>query len=455
MYIVLLSGGSGKRLWPLSNDLRSKQYIRITSDEESGKICSMLQRVWNQINHVGNFKKVIVTASKAQTEIIKSQLDETIDIAIEPERRDTFPAVALSCLYLIDKLGASENEIVCFLPVDPYVEKDFFVQLSKLEEILNETNGDVAIMGVEPEEVCSKYGYIIPYMVKDQEYFKVKYFKEKPSEIEAENLIRAGALWNCGVFGLRISEILNIFKREGWNCSYEWLYENYGVLPKISFDYEVLEKANNVYVLPYEGKWSDLGTWNALAEHMEENCIGECICDGSCTNTNIVNELDIPTVAIGTNNLMIVSSFDGILVLDKDMSNEVKNVVDEFHFKSNYEERQWGFLKTLDFSQTRNGFTLLRKITIFENRSSSYHYHNGREEVITILNGRGEIVIEGVRILLSQGTTITIPSKKRHALRAFSNMEYLETHIGKTFGNEDINRITFNWDEIRKIDKGE
>ena len=209
-----------------------------------------------------------------------------------------------------------------------------------------------------------------------------------------------------------------------------------------------MEKSNNLYVVPFEGIWKDLGTWDVLAAQMNTEIIGKGICDKSCQNTNVVNELDIPTIAVGTKDIMIVSSFDGILVINKENSNEVKKIVSELHYPSKYEERRWGVLKTLDLSETEDGFTLLRKIVIFAGKTSSYHYHNKRDEVMTILSGRGEMIIEGVSILLSQGVTITIPKEKKHAVRAFSDMEYLETHIGKTFGDEDINRITFDWNEI-------
>lgn len=451
MYTVLLSGGSGKRLWPLSNDLRSKQYIKITTDEEKTCNCSMLQRVWKQIEKTKVSKKTIITASQGQVEIIRSQLGN-VDIAIEPERRDTFPAVALSCVYLKDIIKANDDECVCFIPVDPYTEEKYFKTLGNLEAVLNRTGADVVLMGVVPNEPSTKYGYI----VKNEQVeccegaYKVKYFREKPSEEVARKLIEEDALWNCGVFCVKLKSILEIVRTFGVPENYIQLCKEYKNLPKISFDYQVLEKSKKLYVVPFEGMWKDLGTWDVLSEQMNDSTFGNCVCDTSCVNTNIINELDIPTVAVGTKDLMIVSSCDGILIVDKEHSNDLKEVVSKMNFQPRYEERRWGILKTLDLSETLDGFTLLRKIVLFGGMSSSYHFHKERDEVLTILCGRGEIIIEGVSILLSQGVTITIPRNKKHALRAFSDMEYLETHIGKTVGDEDINRITFDWEEIKK-----
>ena len=455
MYIVLLSGGSGKRLWPLSNDLRSKQYIKITREEDSGTNCSMLQRVWKQIEKSKVAKKCIITASQGQVEIIKSQLGD-VNIAIEPERRDTFPAVALSCVYIKDYLNAEEDECVCFIPVDPYTEIKYFETLKKLEKTLDETDSDVVLMGVVPTEPSTKYGYIVPKRVDEeekQEYYEVEKFQEKPTENVAAELIQKHALWNCGVFCMKIKTILSLVEQLNAPITYPELYNDYGKLPKISFDYQVLEKSQNLYVVPFQGMWKDLGTWDILAGQMNTDILGKGICDSSCENTNIVNELDIPTIAVGTKNVMVVASFDGILVIDKEKSNEVKEIVSKLNYPSKYEERRWGVLNTLDLSETEDGFTLLRKIIMFGGASSSYHYHNERDEVLTILSGRGEIIIDGVSILLSQGTTITIPQNKKHAVRAFCDMEYLETHIGRTFGDEDINRLTFDWNEILRMEK--
>lgn len=451
MYIVLLSGGAGLRLWPLSNSSRSKQYIRIINDELNTENCSMLQRVWKQLEHADLAKKSIITASQGQVEIINSQLGE-VNIAIEPERRDTFPAVALSCAYIKDYLGADDNESVCFIPVDPYTDFSYFETLKRLEEVLTETKADVVLMGVVPDEPSSKYGYIVPEQFHEYDgYQKVSCFREKPSVVEAEDLIKKKALWNCGVFCTKIGKIIKLAKEFNVGTKYESLYKHYSSLPKTSFDYKVLENSESLYVVPFKGLWKDLGTWNTLSEEMQKPYIGNCVLDSTTVNTHIINELDIPVVTVGAQDMMIVASYDGILIANKEKCDDIKKILGDVNLSTKYEERRWGVLKTLDFSQTEEGFTLLRKIVMFGNNSSSYHFHNERDEVLTILEGRGEIIIEGVSILLNQGSSITIPRHKKHAVRAFCDMEYLETHIGKTFGDEDINRLTFEWNEIRNL----
>lgn len=446
MYIVLLSGGSGKRLWPLSNDLRSKQYIKLTNKESSDEQCSMIQRVWEQLKEAGLEKNTIITASAGQVEIIRSQLGD-VNIAVEPDRRDTFPAIALSCAYLKSKLGANANDYVCILPVDPYTERSYFESVKQLETILDKSDADIALMGAIPRSPSSKFGYIIPEM-GHAEYKKVKRFKEKPSYKEAEILIQQGALWNCGVFCLKISRVLDSIKKYKVSQEYDGLYKEYDLLPRISFDYEVLEKGKNLIVTAFDGYWKDLGSWSSLTNQMTTVDVGRCIVDKTCKNTHVVNELEIPVVTIGTEDLIVVASFDGILVSDKNKSARVKDILKDVRMQSMYEERRWGTLKTLDLSESEEGFTLLRKILIFAEMSSSYHYHNERDEAITILKGRGEMIIDGVKISLIQGTSIAIPRGKKHAIKAYCDLEYMEIHIGKKIGDEDINRITFNWNEI-------
>ena len=495
MYICLLSGGSGKRLWPLSNSLRSKQYIKILRPENNGVAngaapsadaqaalssagpvlsanvqtapvpdadahgqtsssfyCSMLQRVWGQLGAAG-FDKRFLTAGEGQREIIQSQLGP-VELAVEPERRDTFPAVLLSCCYAREVMGASPDEIICFLPVDPYAEQRYFQTLASLEDVLRRTCADVVLMGVRPEKPETKFGYFVPEK-GDREcnhpaapsYFKIARYAEKPDAQTAAQLVADGALVNCGVFCMKIGSMLAAAHALTGTDSYAALCRRYDRLPKISFDYQVLERSRNLYAVPYTGMWKDLGTWDALSSEMAVPALGDCLLH-DCPGTNAINELDIPLLSAGCEDMMIVASYDGILVAPKRRCPEIKRLADKISAPPRYEERRWGTLKTLERTETQDGFTLLRKIRIFDGASSSYHYHNDRIEIMTVLSGQAEMVLDGAQLLLSQGSSVTIPSGRRHALRAVRNFEYLETHIGRSIGDEDIHRITFDWDEI-------
>jgi len=449
MYTVLLSGGSGKRLWPLSNDLRSKQYIRLLPYErDDGRRCSMVQRVWAQLEDSGLSNRSVICASTGQVEIIQSQLGD-VPIAIEPSRRDTFPAVALSCAYLVDTMGAKREDTVCIMPVDPFVESTYFQALRQLESVLGESKADIALVGAKPSYPSEKYGYILPEK-QHGSYFSVKGFREKPTADIAQHLINHGAYWNCGVFCFRLGTVLDKLTDYGVAEKYEDLFADYDNLPKISFDYEVLEKARNLVAVPYPGIWKDLGTWNTLTEEMVGNTFGKARMSASCSNTHVINELNIPIVAIGTKDLVVAASFDGILVSDKAESSTVKDVLKDVQERPMYEERRWGTLKTLDCSEKEHEVSLTKKVTIFKGMSSSYHYHELYDEISVVLKGKAEMIIEGKYLTLTEGSSVHIQKGQKHSVKAIEEFEYIEILLGEDSGEVDMHRITFDWEMSKK-----
>lgn len=408
--------------------------------------CSMIQRVWEQLQESGMTEHTVITAGEEQTELIRSQI-KGAQIAMEPARRDTFAAVLLSCAYLHSCAGASLEDYAAVMPVDPYTEGSYFETVKQLETVMQKSEADVGLMGVVPTYPAVKYGYILPGEQKDG-YCSVKGFAEKPDEERAQKLMKEGALWNCGVFCVQIGKILEHAEKYGVPRDYEGLYRAYEQLPKISFDYEVLEKARNLAVIEFRGFWKDLGTWDAMAEQMSTDTIGNVVLDETCENTQVINELAAPVAVMGTRNLVVVASQDGILVADKNETARVKELTKDLFARPMFEERRWGTLETLDDTETPQLSTLTRKIRIYDGMTSSYHYHKNRDEIWTVLNGTGELILEGNKIPLSQGKAVCIRKNQRHAVKAFKDFEYIEIHVGTSVGNEDINRITFHWDEI-------
>ena len=450
MYYVLLSGGSGKRLWPLSGDARPKQYLKLVNKENNSmETCSMLQRVWEQLEETGMAKNTIITAGENQIEMIKTQIKPK-GIVVEPQMRDTFPAVMLSCAYLYSHMGADKEDYVAFLPVDPYTEQKYFESIKQLEAIVKKTQSEVGLLGVVPTYPATKYGYILP-KEEEENYIRVKGFVEKPTEERAEELLGQDALWNCGVFCVKIGDMLQKAAKYQVSEIYEDMFLEYEKLPKISFDYEVLQKAEKLVAVKFEGFWKDLGTWDAMAEQMNTDTKGNVILDESCMDTQVINELEIPVTVMGAKNMVVVASKDGILVADKNEAANVKEVTKAIDYTSKFEERRWGTLETLHESTDGEVSTLTRKIKIYEGMNSSYHFHKERDEIWTVLSGKGELILEGNKMLLEAGKAICIRKNQRHAIKALSDFEYIEMHIGKSTGNEDINRITFLWDDIELV----
>ena len=229
MNIVLLSGGSGKRLWPLSNDIRSKQFIKIFKTED-GNYESMVQRVYRQIKKIDTNAKVTIATSKTQVSSIYNQLGENVGVSVEPCRRDTFPAIALATSYLADVQGVDPEEPVIVCPVDPYVDDDYFEALKALSEQAAKGEANLVLMGIEPTYPSEKYGYIIPSS-KDN-VSGVSAFKEKPDVRTAESYIAQGALWNGGVFAYKLKYVLNKAHELIDYTDYQDLFNKYETLKK-------------------------------------------------------------------------------------------------------------------------------------------------------------------------------------------------------------------------------
>ncbi|MCX7747200.1 MAG: sugar phosphate nucleotidyltransferase [Clostridia bacterium] len=444
MFIILLSGGSGKRLWPLSNDARSKQFLRVLTGKD-GKRLSMAQRVWGQLKECGLGENTLIATGEGQVDIIRSQLGEDVHLVLEPERRDTFPAIALACSYIKSVIGGDEKSPVVVLPVDPYVENDYFEKIKGLEDVIVKTGADIALMGVSPLFPSEKYGYIIREN-RDEQYSRVKRFKEKPSEQEAEKLIEEGALWNCGVFGFRLGYILDKLTQNGLSSKYNELHVMYEKLPKISFDYEVVEKAQNVFVVQYNGGWKDLGTWNTLTEEMSSNSIGKVVISDSCSNTHVINELGIPVVVMGAKDMAIAASPDGILITDKNESSRLKEFIKDINDRPMFEERRWGCYRVLDSIQYEDGrHVLVKHISMNPGANISYQYHELREETWTVISGEGWVKIDGNSTKIKQGDTIHVAVGAKHSIKAETRLELVETQIGTKLTEDDIIRISYDW----------
>lgn len=448
MKLVLLSGGSGKRLWPLSNDARSKQFLKVI-ENQNGDLQSMVQRVWEQLGNVGLTDSAVIATSKSQVDMIQSQLGQDVPIIVEPMRRDTFPAIALASVYLFSVEGIRLDEIVAVLPVDPYVEDRFFHRVKDLEETVLASGADLALIGVEPTYPSAKYGYIVPATKSsDSVYLRVSHFTEKPTEEKAAELIEQGALWNCGVFAFKLDYIISMLHEKGFPLQYDELLKQYDKLPKISFDYEVVEKTEHIVVLPYDGDWKDLGTWNTLTEEMATNQIGKGIIAAS-ENTHLINELDIPVTVLGVSNAVIAVSPDGILVSDKAASPKLKEIVNDIDQRPMYEERRWGWYRVLDYTKFKEGREVLTKrIGVSAGKNLSYQMHNHRSEVWTIIKGEGEFAFNGEIRRVKPGEVLEIPVGAKHGIKAMTDLEFIEVQTGAPLIEEDIVRIYMTWEEI-------
>lgn len=430
MQVILLSGGSGKRLWPLSNDVRSKQFIKIFKQSD-GSYESMLQRVYRQLKNVDKDVKVTIATSDTQLSAIFNQLGKDVNVSIEPCRRDTFPAIALATAYLHDVLGVRKDESVVVCPVDPYVEQDYFKALKDLSDLADKGTANLTLMGIEPTYPSEKYGYIIP--TSKDFVSRVLTFKEKPSESVAKEYIKQGALWNGGVFAYKVEYLLNIAHKLIPFSDYHDLYNKYSELTKISFDYAVVEHEENINVMRFEGMWKDLGTWNTLIEVMSDPIMGKVITDAECKNINVINELDVPVLCMGLENTVIAASAEGIIVSEKDRSSHIKPYVDSISQEIMFAEKSWGSYRVLDVQKG----SLTIKAELRTNNAMNYHSHNRRDEVWTIVSGQGKVIIDDEERIVNCGDVISLPRGSKHTIMAISDLTIIEVQIGTDISVED------------------
>ncbi len=430
MNIVLLSGGSGKRLWPLSNDIRSKQFIKIFKTDK-GEYESMVQRVYRQIKSADKDASVTIATSKSQVSAIFNQLGEDVGISVEPYRRDTFPAIALATAYLVDVMGISKEETVAVCPVDPYVEDDYFVAVKQLTMLADKGDANLVLMGIEPTYPSEKYGYIIPESADD--ISKVKSFKEKPDEKTAEKYIEQGALWNSGVFAYKLKYVLDKAHELIDFVDYNDLFEKYDTLQKISFDYAVVEKENNIKVMRFSGQWKDLGTWNTLTEAMVESSVGDATMNDECTNVHIINEMSIPIIAMGLHDVVISASPEGILVSDKHQSSYIKPFVDKIDQQIMFAEKSWGSFRVLEVEEE----SLTIKVTLNPGHSMNYHSHKNRDEVWVVISGQGRTLVDGKMNTIKVGDVITVAAHEKHTVFADTELKLIEVQVGKGISVHD------------------
>ena len=438
MNIILLSGGSGKRLWPLSNDVRSKQFIKIFKKED-GLYESMVQRVYRQIKTVDTDASVVVATSKSQVSSIHNQLGDDVGICVEPCRRDTFPAIALACSYLKDVQKIDINEPVVVCPVDPYVEDDYFKALQDLSTEAVNSSSNLVLMGIEPTYPSEKYGYIIP---SDKEKVsKDLSFKEKPTKEVAEEYIKKGALWNGGVFAFKLKYVLEKAHELIDFTDYDDLFSKYDSLTKISFDYAVVEHEKEIKVIRFKGMWKDLGTWNTLTEAMEENIVGKGELNDTCKNVHIINEMDTPILAMGLHDVVISASPEGILVSDKEQSSYIKPFVDKYEQQVMFAEKSWGSFNVLNIDDK----SMTIKVTLNEGHRMNYHSHEHRNEVWVVTSGTGTTIIDGMKQNVSAGDVITMAKGVRHTIIANTELKLIEIQLGTDISVHDKQKFELEY----------
>ncbi len=392
--------------------------------EYTGDYESMVQRIYRQIKTVDPDATVTIATSKSQVSAIHNQLGPDVGISVEPLRRDTFAAIALATAYLHDVQGVDESEAVVVCPVDPYVEEGYFKTLEAMCSAAQTGEENLVLMGIEPTYPSEKYGYIKP-MQRDGKWSWG--FTEKPTAEKAAEYIADGALWNGGVFAYKLSYVLGKSKELLGTSDYETLFNGYADLRKISFDYAVVEQETSIEVLRYSGTWKDLGTWNTLTEAMEENTVGDVRLNETCANVHVINELGVPILVMGGNDLVVAASPEGILVSDKEQSSYIKPFVDAIDQQVMFAEKSWGSYRVMDVEED----SMTVKVTLNPDHKMNYHSHEKRDEVWTVISGTGTTIVDGMEQPVKPGDVVTMEAGCKHTIIAGdAGLQLIEVQLG-------------------------
>lgn len=341
----------------------------------------------------------------------------------------------------------------------PLTEAEYFHTIGRMVRCVEVNMADIVLMGITPTYPSEKYSYVVPEagtisVAEQVEAQMVSRFTEKPITDKAQELLAQGAFWNDGVFAFRLGYMIKIVEKymslidSSTLCplDFETVRSRYSEFPKISFDYEVAEKADSVAVVPFEGEWKDLGTWNTLIDELHKPVIGNAVMGTHCENTHIINETQLPIYADGLKDIVVAASPDGILVCSKQHSEEIKKTVENLTPRPMYEERRWGTYRVLDATKYADGsHSLTKSITLKVGKNISYQIHHHRSEVWTFVEGEGIFVWDGVEKHVKVGDTVIIPVEHLHAIKALTELTFIEVQNGHPLVEEDIDRFEWVW----------
>lgn len=454
MYGIILAGGSGSRLWPLSRELYPKQLLNLISDK------SLLQSTFERLTNCMQKDEILsITNTKhsANVRMQLAQLTENPKVLSEPVSKNTAPAIALATKYIMQETG--EDPVILVVPSDHLIQdKEHFLSTVKKGEKLAE-EGYIVTFGIKPNYPETGYGYINTLKPLDIG-FKVKEFVEKPNLETAEKYLKAGTYyWNSGIFMFKAStmlaeieknapEISKIAQNVDFTKSSDIPFVEFDKMPSISIDYAVMEKSDKIALVALESDWNDLGSWQSIYDVSKKDehnnvFIGHVIDEGS-KNSFVYASSKLVTT-IGLEDTVIVETEDAILACKKDRTQDVKHIYetlkkqnDDTHLIHKTVYRPWGYYTVI---AQGDGF-LSKIIHVNSGQKLSVQSHNHRSEHWVVLTGTAKVVLEANERILSPGHSVDIPVKAIHSLQNpyKEDLEIIEVQKGDILAEDDIIR---------------
>ena len=467
---LILSGGSGTRLWPLSRECFPKQYLPLNSSSKY----SALQRTYQRLNGLKNIQSPIIICNEEQRFIVAEQMREINikpkSIILEPFGRNTAPAIVLGALKAQED---KKDPLLLILSSDHEIRNNSEF-LKAIESSLDSANKDELVtLGIIPTFPCSGYGYIqVKNAIEDEKNIplSISKFIEKPSVEKARELIKSNCvLWNSGIFIFKASQILNevekyqpelleICKKTFINSHKDFDFQRvdpktFKNCPNLSIDVAIMEKTSKGFVVPFKGGWSDIGSWKSLWEIERKNKNGNVIIGDALVenvkNSYIRSEKRL-IVGIGLKNLIVVETPDAVLVASSEETQNTKLIVNKLNELGRPEAKEhrkmfrpWGYYVLIEKSSNWQ----VKKIVVNPGASLSLQKHNFRSEHWIILKGKALIENNNSKIFLKKNQSTYIPIGTKHRLSNKENkpLILIEVQSGSYLGEDDIIRFDDNY----------
>jgi mannose-1-phosphate guanylyltransferase/mannose-6-phosphate isomerase len=444
MIALILAGGSGTRLWPLSRALFAKQFISFDSE------LSLLQQTVKSAGQHAD--EIVIVTNDAQYFLVRHQVEkfgiDKENIITEPVGKNTAPAIALGSRFIEEKYG--DNNVLV-MPSDHILDDSFFETAKKAEEFCTKY---ICTFGVKPTFPSTGYGYIKLGEKSGTGYLAEGFF-EKPELGQAKKYLSSGEyLWNSGIFLFNIKRMFKEFESNlpeihSRLSSTRELLENYSDLPNTSIDFGIMEKSLDIMVFPFEKGWRDVGSWESvysiLKKDGDNNSIkGDVLALGSKDSLIYGDNRLIAT--IGINGLVIVDTKDALLVSQKTKAEDVKKIVEKLK-KSNRAEaelhttvyRPWGYYTLLE-----SGYRYkVKRIAIYPGKSISLQLHHHRAEHWIVVKGTAKITKDGEVVLVHENESIYVPKSTRHRVKNEGkvDLQIIEIQTGEYVEEDDILRF--------------
>ncbi|MGC1878459.1 MAG: mannose-1-phosphate guanylyltransferase/mannose-6-phosphate isomerase [Rhabdochlamydiaceae bacterium] len=456
MKIIILAGGSGTRLWPYSRSCFPKQFLHF------GDQRSLLQKTIERFVGRYPFSDFLIVTNQAYYHLVKTQACEIApelekQILIEPERRNTAPAIALGLSYLQKEGNLSSDECVLVCSSDHLISpaERFLDAIEKGESYAKK--GSHVIFGIRPHKPETGYGYIKATHSLTDHVYEVEEFIEKPSlEMAEQYLLDGHYLWNSGIFLFHIETFIDEMKdhcpliAEKLQTSFEHCLAGFADMPDISIDYALMEKSKKSVVISLDATWSDIGSWDSVYEIFEKD---------ENQNVKIGNVLDIDTnnclimgggkrliSTIGVKDLLVIETEDALFIGKKGESQRVKALVEELKkrnakepFENLTSHRPWGKFTILEEGNRYK----IKRIVVDPGQRLSLQMHYHRSEHWIVVKGTAKVTIGDKEMLVHENESIFVPKSEMHRLEnpGMIGLELIEVQVGEYVGEEDIVRF--------------